>query len=138
MEGHLLFYGESHAGGIPGLTLKDQVNLNKDHLPPPPRATVAELWGTLPRPQPDSCIGYITATEAMTHNPPLTMPFSREEDGIAEWYSVVHHSDTCFPFLTAHWKAAMFGDNQIALGFKLPAMALLSLITCTSSIPMRT
>ncbi|RYO45129.1 hypothetical protein AA0116_g13397 [Alternaria tenuissima] len=113
MQGHLLFYGECHAGGIPGLTLKDQVNLNKDHLPSPPRSTVSDLWGTLPRPQPDSCIGYVTTTEARTHNPPLMMPFSREENDIAEWYSVVHHSDTHFPFLTAQWKAAMSGDNQI-------------------------
>ncbi|KAF3032096.1 hypothetical protein E8E12_000463 [Didymella heteroderae] len=113
MEGHLLFYGETHADGMPGLTLKDQVNLVRDYLPPPPRPTVPELWGTLPRPQPDSCIGYITATEAKTHNPPLIMPFSREEDDIAEWYNVVHHSDMHFPFLTAQWKAAMSGDNQI-------------------------
>lgn len=28
-------------------------------------------------------------------------------------YNVVHHSDTHFPFLTAQWKAAMSGDNQI-------------------------
>lgn len=85
MERHLLFYGEGHAGGISGLTLKDQVNLNKDHLPPAPRSTVPELWGTLPRPQPDSCIGYVTPTEARKHDPPLMMPFSREEDDIAEW-----------------------------------------------------
>jgi hypothetical protein len=85
MELHLLFYGEAHADGVPGLTLKDQVNLVKDYLPPPPRATVPEFWGTLLRPQPDSCIGYITATEAKTHTPPLMMLFSREEDDIAEW-----------------------------------------------------
>jgi hypothetical protein len=81
MEGHLLFYGEAHADGILGLTHKDRVNLVREYLPPPPRPTVPELWGTLPRPQPDSCIGHITATEAKTHNPPLMMPFSREEDG---------------------------------------------------------
>jgi hypothetical protein len=28
-------------------------------------------------------------------------------------YSVDHHSDTHFPFLTAQWKAAMSGDNRI-------------------------
>lgn len=85
MEGHLLFYGEAHADGTLDLTHKDRVNLVRDYLPPPPRPTVPELWGTLPRPQPDSCIGYITATEAKTHNPPLMMPFSREEDDIADW-----------------------------------------------------
>ena len=85
IERHLLFYGEAHADGVPGLTLKDQVNLVKDYLPPPPRPTVSELWGTLSRPQPDSCIGYITATEAKTHNSRLIVPFSREEDDIAEW-----------------------------------------------------
>ncbi|RMZ67739.1 hypothetical protein GMOD_00010116 [Pyrenophora seminiperda CCB06] len=90
MEGHLLFYGECHAGGISGLTLKDQVNLNKDYLPSPPRSTVPKLWGTLPRPQPDSCIGYTTTTEARTHNPSLVMPFSREEDDIAEWCFYSH------------------------------------------------
>jgi hypothetical protein len=73
MEPHLLFYGEAHADGVPGLTLKDQVNLVKDYLPPPPRPTVPELWGTLSRPQPDSCIGYITTTEAKTYNPRLAM-----------------------------------------------------------------
>ncbi|KAF2023766.1 hypothetical protein EK21DRAFT_118456 [Setomelanomma holmii] len=112
MEGHLLFYGEGHDGGIPGLTLKDQVNLDKDHFTLPPRSTVPELWGTLPRPQADSCIGYVTAT-MRRHDPPLMKPFSREEDEIAEWYSVVHHSDTHFPILTAQWKAAISGDHQI-------------------------
>jgi hypothetical protein len=53
MEGNLLSYGEDHAGGIAGLTLKDEVNLNKDHLPSPLRSTVPELWNTHPRPQPD-------------------------------------------------------------------------------------
>jgi hypothetical protein len=95
MEGHLLFYSEAHADGMPGLTLKDQVNLVRDYLPPPPRPTVPELWGTLPRPQPDSCLGYITATEAKTHNPPLLMPFSREEDDIAEWCVVHSPSHYC-------------------------------------------
>jgi hypothetical protein len=51
VEGHLLFYGKGHAGGSPGLTLKDQVNLKENHLLPPPRSivqynTVPELWGT--------------------------------------------------------------------------------------------
>jgi len=83
MEGHLLFYGEAHPDGMPCLTLKDQVNLVKDYLAPPPRPIVPELLGTLSRPQPDSCIGYITATEAKTHNLLLVMLFSREEDDIA-------------------------------------------------------
>jgi hypothetical protein len=89
IEGHLLFNGEAHAGGVACLTRKDQVNLVKDYLPSPPRPTVPELWGNLARPQPDSCIGYITATEAKTHSPSLTTPFSREEDDIAEWCGVL-------------------------------------------------
>jgi hypothetical protein len=36
IERHLLFSGGADAGGVPGLTPKDQVNLNKDHLPLPP------------------------------------------------------------------------------------------------------
>lgn len=86
MEEHILFRGEGYSGGIKGLTLKDQVNLVKDYLPKPPRVTVPELWGSLARPQPDSCIGYITATEATTHTPAFAMPFTREEDDMADWY----------------------------------------------------
>ena len=130
MEEHILFRGEGYPDGIKGLTLKDQVNLVKDHLPKPPRVTVPELWGSLARPQPDSCIGYITATEATTHTPPFAMPFTREEDDMADWsvtlpsitiysansscrYNVVHNADTHFPFLTAQWKSAIFGENQV-------------------------
>ncbi|KAF1935490.1 hypothetical protein EJ02DRAFT_428389 [Clathrospora elynae] len=111
MEEHILFWGEGYPGGIKGITLKDQVNLVKGFLPEPPRVTVAELWGSLARPQPDSCIGYITATEATTHTPALNMPFTREEDDMADWYNVVHNADTHFPFLTAQWKSAIFGEN---------------------------
>lgn len=85
MEEHILFRGEGHPDGIKYLTLKDQVNLIKDYLPKPPRITVPDLWGSLARPQPDSCIGYITATEATTHKPAFAMPFTREEDDMAEW-----------------------------------------------------
>jgi hypothetical protein len=46
IEGHLLFYGEDYNGSIPGLTLKDQVNVNKYHFPLPPRSTAAS--DTLP------------------------------------------------------------------------------------------
>ncbi|RMZ72886.1 hypothetical protein GMOD_00010470 [Pyrenophora seminiperda CCB06] len=97
MEEHILFRGEGYSGGVKGLTLKDQVNLIKDYLPTPPRVTVPELWGSLARPQPDSCIGYITATEATAHAPALVMPFTREEDDMADW----------------HWKAAISGENQV-------------------------
>lgn len=86
MEEHILFRGERCPGGIKGLTLKDQVNLVKDYLPKPPRPTVPDLWGSLARPQPDSCIGYVTATEATTHTPPLSMLFTRLEDDMADWY----------------------------------------------------
>ncbi|KAH7111135.1 hypothetical protein B0J11DRAFT_543906 [Dendryphion nanum] len=113
MEEHILFRGEGYPGGIKYLTLKDQVNLVKDFLPQPPRKTTPELWGSLARPQPDSCIGYITATEATTHTPTFAMPFTREEDDMAEWYNAVHNADTHFPFLTAQWKAAILGENQV-------------------------
>ena len=86
MEEHILFRGEGYPGGVKGLTLKDQLNLIKDYLPTPPRVTVPELWGSLARPQPDSCIGYITATEATAHTPAFAMPFTCEEDDMADWY----------------------------------------------------
>jgi len=89
MEEHILFRGEGYPGGVKGLTLKDQVNLIKDYLPTPPRVTVPELWGSLARPQPDSCIGYITSTEATAHTPPFVMPFTREEDDMADWYAIL-------------------------------------------------
>ncbi|KAF2679391.1 hypothetical protein K458DRAFT_422212 [Lentithecium fluviatile CBS 122367] len=41
------------------------------------------------------------------------MPFTREEDDMADWHNVVHNADTPFPFLTVQWKAAIFGENQI-------------------------
>ncbi|KAF2811521.1 uncharacterized protein BDZ99DRAFT_385092 [Mytilinidion resinicola] len=113
IEEHILFRGEGYSGGIKGVTLKDQVNLIKDYLPTPPRVTVPELWGSLARPQPDSCIGYITATEATTHTPAFAMPFTHEEDDMADWHNVVQNADTHFPFLTAQWKAAIFGENQV-------------------------
>lgn len=92
MEEHILFRGEHYLGGIKGITLKDQVNLVKDYLPKPPRPTVPELWGLLARPQPDSCIGYVTATEATTYTPPLSTSFTRLEDDMADWYlSTLHH-----------------------------------------------
>lgn len=68
------------------------MSLIKDYLPNPPRVTVPELWGSLARPQPDSCIGYITATEATTP-PPFAMLLAREEDDMADWYVAltIHH-----------------------------------------------
>jgi hypothetical protein len=72
IERHL-FYGGAGAGSVPVLTPRDQISLNKDNLPLPPRSTVPELWGTLPQPQRDSFIGYITATEARTQDLPLMM-----------------------------------------------------------------
>lgn len=86
MEEHILFRGEGYPTGVKYVTLKDQVNLVKDYLPEPPRVTVQELWGSLARPQPDSCIGYITATEARSHTPALAMPFTRLENDVADWY----------------------------------------------------
>jgi hypothetical protein len=94
MEEHILFRGEGYPGGIKGMTLKDQVNLVKSFLPEPPRVTVAGLWGSLVRPQPDSCIGYITATEATTHAPALVMPFTCVEDDIADWYVIFSSSSS--------------------------------------------
>ena len=85
MEEHILFRGEGYSGGVKGLALKDQVNLIKEYLPKPPRPTVPDMWGSLARPQPDSCIGYITSTEAMTHTPALAMPFTRAENDMADW-----------------------------------------------------
>ncbi|KAH8730348.1 hypothetical protein GQ44DRAFT_700175 [Phaeosphaeriaceae sp. PMI808] len=113
MEEHILFRGEGYADGIRGIQLKNQVNLIKEYLPQPPRATALELWGSLARPQPDSCIGYIPAARAARHTPPFFTPFTREESEMADWYNVVHNADTHFPFLTAQWKAAISGENQI-------------------------
>jgi hypothetical protein len=53
-------------------------------------------------------------------------------------YSVVHHSDTHFPFLAAHRKPV---DNQIDTRLQAArdgALMLSSLTTCTSSILVRT
>jgi hypothetical protein len=86
MEEHVLFRGETYPDGIPGLTLQKQVNLVKDFLPDPPYPAVPALWGSLALPQPDSCIGYITAMEAAGCTPVLTMPLTKEEDAIAAWY----------------------------------------------------
>ncbi|KAF2123681.1 hypothetical protein P153DRAFT_303566 [Dothidotthia symphoricarpi CBS 119687] len=113
---HVLFRGEAYNDGIKGLTLKDQVNLVKAFTPAPPRKTVPELWGNLARPQPDSCIGYITADEATSRTPALHMPFTREEDEIAD--CVVHHANTHFPFLTAQWKSACFGESQVQASYQ--------------------
>lgn len=64
----------------------------------------------------------------MTHTPVFAMPFSRVKDNIADWYvaistgfsanpsnrlNVVHNADTHFPFLTAQWKSAISGENQV-------------------------
>lgn len=89
MEEHILFQGEGYTSGVKGLALKNQVNLIKDYLPTPPRVTIPEVWGSLARPQPDSCIGYITSTEAAAHTPPFVMPFTREEDDMAHWYAIL-------------------------------------------------
>lgn len=69
-------------------TSKHQVNLIKDHLPNPPRVTA--VWGSLARPQPDSCIGYIKAAEAMAQMPALAMPFICKEDDMADGCAVLH------------------------------------------------
>ncbi|KAJ4365385.1 hypothetical protein N0V95_000532 [Ascochyta clinopodiicola] len=112
LEEHILFRSECSPGGIKGLTLIDQVDLVKDFLPKPPRPTVPSLWGSLARPQPDSCIGYVTATEAKSHTPALSMPFTRMQGDIADWFNIVHNADAHFPFLTAQWKAPTSGEGQ--------------------------
>lgn len=110
MDEHILFGSEAYPGAMKGLTLKDQTNLVRDFLPEPPRATTLDIWGSLARPQPDSCIGYITAMEARAMK--VSMPFTLEEDDMAGWYNVVQNAATHFPFLTAQWKAAISGENQ--------------------------
>ncbi|KAJ4286548.1 hypothetical protein N0V90_013248 [Kalmusia sp. IMI 367209] len=105
LDEHILFRGEAF-GGTKGLTLKDKVNLVKDYLPDPPNAILPELRGSFSRPQPDSCIGYITAAEANTYAPPSAPAFTAREDEIARL------ADTHFPFLTAQWKAVRSGENQ--------------------------
>ncbi|KAF2733706.1 hypothetical protein EJ04DRAFT_577407 [Polyplosphaeria fusca] len=117
LEEHILFRGESEArtSGVKYLTIQKQVNLVKDYLPKPPYATIPALFGALARPQPDSCIGYITADNAGKYHPELATPFTREEDSIADCrgINVVHNAPTHFPFLTAQWKSGQTGECQI-------------------------
>jgi hypothetical protein len=129
MEEHILFHGEGFPDGIAGLTLTSQVNLVRDYLPNPPHASVPEMRGILSLPQPDSCLGYMTAVEAKRHRPPLARPFNDEEEGRANWYitpffiatllanpayryNVLLGARAHFPFLTALWKCASSGEGH--------------------------
>jgi hypothetical protein len=108
---YLLFVGEAdfddRVRGVPHITVKQDICLNKAFLPPPPDAHVKQTWGPLSSPQPDTCLGYVTRLDAEAAG--CVAPFTADEESILHSFSLSQYMH--FPFLTAQWKVPNSSEN---------------------------
>jgi hypothetical protein len=87
--------------GVPLIVSKTDVSLNRWFLPPTPNNTVKETWKDLSQPKPDTCIGYLTRSDAAAVS--CDAPFTTEDEETLNIYSLTQHM--YFPFLTTQWKS---------------------------------
>ncbi|KAH5617602.1 hypothetical protein HBI23_252720 [Parastagonospora nodorum] len=108
---YLLFVGEAdfddRARSVPHITMKQDIGFNKFFLPPATNNHVKETWGTLSSSQPDSCLGYVTRSDAQAAG--CTAPFTATEESILHRFSLTQYMH--FPFLTAQWKVPNSNEN---------------------------
>ncbi|KAL5400396.1 hypothetical protein PMIN03_012415 [Paraphaeosphaeria minitans] len=108
---YLLFVGEAdfddRVQGEPYITAKQDIGLNRAFLPPAPDAQVRQTWGPLSSPQPDTCLGYVTRSDAEAAG--CEAPFTTDEESILHSFSLSQY--THCPFLTAQWKVPNSSEN---------------------------
>ena len=108
---YLLFTGEAdfddRVPGVPHITAKQDISLNKLFLPPAPSTQVTKTWGALSSPQPDSCLGYVKCSDAQAAG--HEAPFQPNEESILHSFSLTQYMH--FPFLTAQWKVPNSNEN---------------------------
>lgn len=108
---YLLFVGDAdfddRVAGVPHITAKQDIGLNKFFLPPAPSTQVTKTWGALSFPLPDSCVGYVTRPDAQAAG--YEAPFTSNEESILHSFSLTQYMH--FPFLTAQWKVPNSNEN---------------------------
>ncbi|KAF2005528.1 hypothetical protein P154DRAFT_424264 [Amniculicola lignicola CBS 123094] len=113
LERSLLFDGQAGdvENGVQLLEKKANVNFNRYFLPDAPSKMVKSSWGALSMPQPDRALGYVTRMDAQMSGAEVQVPFSEDEEQIADWYRLSIRGDLHFPFLTAQFKSLSGGDT---------------------------
>lgn len=108
---YLLFVGEAdfddRVQSVPFITAKQDISLNKAFLPPAPNDNIRKTWGPLSVPQPDTCLGYVTRSDAEVAD--CTPPFTIDEESILHSFSISQYMH--FPFITAQWKVPNSSEN---------------------------
>lgn len=101
---YILFAGEAdmddRTEAISFITRKAELLLNRFFLPPASTPAVKDTWKELSQPKPDSCIGYVSRSDAAAAG--FEAPFSAAEEGILNDYVLT--KSMYMPFLTAQWK----------------------------------
>jgi hypothetical protein len=101
---YILFAGEAdmddRTEAIPFITRKAELLLNRFFLPPAIGPAVKDTWKELSQPKPDSCIGYVSRSDAAAAG--YDAPFSAAEESILNDYVLT--KSMYMPFLTAQWK----------------------------------
>jgi hypothetical protein len=92
---------ELSAVAIPLVTHKAELSLNRFFLPGPPDAATKSTWKDLSQPRPDSCVGYVSRSDAAAAG--FDAPFSHEEESILNDYVLT--KALYMPYLTGQWKA---------------------------------
>ena len=108
LEPLLLFSGEDNpnAGNkVAKISSKLNFDLSHDFLPPPPPNNTL---GPLTKPQADTCIGYLSTTQAI--NLPFATAFTSHEEGALVDFTL--NPVLLFPFLSSQWKSAS-GEAQV-------------------------
>ena len=92
----MLFDGQAEdvENGMP-LEKKANVNLNRYFLPNAPSKIAKDLWGMLPIPQPDRALGHVTRMDAQMSGAEVQVPFSEDEEQIADWMLISFNSILC-------------------------------------------
>lgn len=106
---YMLFAGEAdmdeRVEAVPNVTRKAELLFNRFFLPPAPSAQVKETWKELSQPKPDTCIGYVSRSDAAAAD--CDAPFTPEQEAILDNYVLT--KALYMPFLTAQWKTPARG-----------------------------
>lgn len=108
---YLLFAGEAdwddHVTGVPLITAKQDISLNKFFLPRAPSPQIVKIWEALSTAQPDSCLVYVTCSDA--RNAACEVPFQPNEESVMHSFSLTPFMHSSF--LTAQWKVPNPNEN---------------------------
>lgn len=101
MVNNLLFCGEAD-GGEKYIERVSEALLNRKYLPPAPEPFIANQYGALTQPKPDTAMGYITTRDAQAGG--VESPLSAGEEVVVLKDPLL--TGLHFPFLTCQWKSA--------------------------------